>query len=143
MKHLLLVVAISSVLLGCQTNVPEPEVKTEPKIVQPLVQHIIYFDFDKDLAPENIGEILMPHVRHLIQNPTKKLLVEGAADEVGPFDYNIELGLRRAERIKKFLLAGGISEKQIIVRSIGVQRPLNLEKKPYSLPRNRRVTLVY
>jgi peptidoglycan-associated lipoprotein len=135
--------AVICCLVGCQSQPPAFQEKVEVVPPAPLVQHIIYYDFDKDIASYEVTEILMPHVRYLIQNPTKKVLVEGAADETGPADYNIQLGLRRAKKIESMLLAGGIAKEQIIVRSIGLQRPLNSEKKPYSLARNRRVTLVY
>lgn len=145
MKRFLWIFALSSAaLLGCQSNVPEPEVKTaaiQPK--EPLVQHMVFFAFDKDVPPKGVEKTLMPHVRFLIQNPAKKVLVEGGADETGPEDYNHALGLRRAQQVEKLLLVGGVSKNQIIVRSIGSLRPLNTEKKSHSLERNRRVSLVY
>lgn len=143
MRKLIFVLAAICGVAGCQSQPPVFEEKVEVVPPAPLVQHIIYYEFDKDTAAAEVTEILMPHVRYLIQNPTKKVLVEGAADETGPADYNIQLGLRRATKIESMLRAGGIAKEQIIVRSIGLQRPLNSEKKPYSLPRNRRVTLVY
>lgn len=143
MRHVIFGFAVICGLVGCQSQPPVFEEKVEVVPPAPLVQHIIYYDFDKDTAAAEVTEILMPHVRYLIQNPTKKVLVEGAADETGPADYNMQLGLRRATKIESLLLAGGVAKEQIIVRSIGLQRPLNSEKKPYSLPRNRRVTLVY
>lgn len=143
MRNVLLAVAVICGIAGCQNQQPVFEEKTPVAPPAPLVQHIIFYDFDKDMASNEVTQILMPHVRYLIQNPNKKVLVEGAADETGPDDYNIQLGLRRATKIESLLLAGGIAKEQIIVRSIGLKRPLNTEKQPYSLPRNRRVTLVY
>lgn len=143
MRQLFLGLVLISNLVGCQHQAPITVNKVDVVPPAPLVQHIIYYDFDKDIASNEVTDILMPHVRYLIQNPTKKILVEGAADETGLADYNIQLGLRRAKRIESLLLAGGIAKQQIIVRSIRLQRPLNMEKKPHSLPRNRRVTLVY
>lgn len=143
MRHVILGFAIICGLAGCQSQHTVIQEKVEIAPIPPLVKHIIYYDFDKDTAANDVTDILMPHVRYLIQNPTKKVLVEGAADETGPDDYNIQLGLRRAKKIESLLMAGGIAKEQIIVRSIGLKRPLNTEKKPYSLPRNRRVTLVY
>lgn len=145
MRSIYAAVAVTALLCGCQSNkVPEPEVKQPLAMpVTPLVNHILFFDFDKDIPPENAAEILAPHVRHLIQNPNKKILIEGSADESGLYDYNVELGLRRASKINELIMAGGISPEQIIVRSIGIERPLNVQKLNSSLPRNRRVTLTY
>lgn len=145
MKKYVIALIVGAIALGgCQSKIPEPEVKSDANVeIPPLVQHIIFFDFDKDVPPKGVENILMPHVRFLIQNPDKKVLVEGGADETGPHDYNTNLGLRRAQQVEKLLLAGGISKSQIIVRSMGSLRPLNSEKRDYSLERNRRVTLVY
>ena len=133
-------------LAGCSQTVliPEPEAKTAPaQPVSPLIQHLVFFDWDKDIVPENIAEILKPHVRHLIQHPTRKLLIEGSADETGDYQYNLELGMRRAKEVERHFLEMGIAAEQLIVRSIGIERRLNHEGKAHSLPRNRRVTLAY
>ena len=99
--------------------------------------------WDKDTAPQNVADIITPHVRYLIQHPTRKVLIEGAADETGDYQYNIKLGMRRAREIERHFLSMGVSQNQLIVRSIGIERRLNLEGKAHSLPRNRRVTLAY
>jgi outer membrane protein OmpA-like peptidoglycan-associated protein len=144
MRTLLTAVALTALIAGCTTKTPEPEVK-QPVVMPlaPLVHHILFFDFDKDIPPTNADELLAPHVRHLIQNPLKKVLIEGAADEIGDYDYNVQLGLRRANHIQELFIAGGISPEQLIVRSIGIERPLNQQLNSSSLPRNRRVTLIY
>lgn len=132
-------------LAGCSSS--SSTVQSEEKIVTqpraPLIEHLIFFDWDKDIPPENVQEIIKPHVRHLVQNPKQKLLIEGSADETGDYDYNLKLGMRRATVIQNHFIAMGISPSQLIVRTIGIERKLNVEGKPYSLPRNRRVTLVY
>lgn len=143
MRYLLTTVA-AICLVGCQSHTPEPEVKSvTTTVAEPLVHHILFFEFDKADAPANADDVLAPHIRHLIQNPSKKVLIEGAADETGAYDYNVALGLKRAKTIEALILAGGISPEQLIVRSIGIERPLNQQNIQSSLPRNRRVTLVY
>lgn len=136
---------LALLLAGCSSN--SSVVQSEEKIVTqpraPLVEHLIFFDWDKDIPPENVQDIIRPHVRYLVQNPNQKLLIEGAADETGSYDYNLKLGMRRANVIRNHFIAMGISPSQLIVRTIGIERKLNLEEKPYSLPRNRRVTLIY
>lgn len=134
------------VLAGCshQMIMPTPEhnrIQAQP--IAPLVEHLVFFDWDLDIPPVNITDILTPHVRYLIQHPTRKVLIEGAADETGDYQYNLELGMRRAREIERHFLGMGISSEQLIVRSIGIERRLNLEGKKHSLPRNRRVTLAY
>lgn len=133
-------------LSGCSHNqlMPTPEIKSLPmQPIAPLVQHLVFFDWDKDIPPTDIRDILKPHVQYLIKHPTRKLLVEGGADESGDYQYNVDLGMKRAMAIEALLIDEGISREQLIVRSIGIERKLNLENKPHSLPRNRRVTLIY
>lgn len=128
------VVAVSK---NCETPtetncIPVPKPK-------PLVQHIVYFEFDNAVLPNNIGEILMPHSNYLIVHPDRKVFVEGLADETGDFDHNLKLGQRRAESVKKALLTLGVDKSQIIVHSSGIIKPQNEN----SLEKNRRVILTY
>lgn len=106
---------------------------------KPLVQHIVYFDFDNAVLPKNIGEILMPHSNYLIVHPDRKVFIEGLADETGNFDHNLRLGQRRAEAVMKALLALGVDKSQIIVHSSGIIKP----QSENSLAKNRRAILTY
>ena len=148
MKSQLQICAISAIfsvsLLGCSSGpLPEPEKKVIQQPISPLVQHLIFFDWDSDKAPDNVMEIIRPHVRTLIVNPTRKILIEGSSDETGDYRYNFELGMKRAKAVEALFIAMGVSSNQLIVRSIGIERKLNLQEKVSSLPRNRRVSLVY
>lgn len=131
-------------LFGCSSQpLPPPEVKVVQQPIAPLVEHLIFFDWDSDKAPDDVMEIIRPHVRNLIVNPKRKILIEGSSDETGEYRYNFELGMKRAKTIEALFLAMGVSSSQLIVRSIGIERKLNTEGKISSLPRNRRVSLVY
>jgi peptidoglycan-associated lipoprotein len=149
MKHAHLPFAMLAGLVigGCSFNssdIATAEVKTAPAMpVKPLVQHLVFFEWDKSGLPDNVSTILAPHVLYLVKNPTQRLLIEGAADESGDYAYNVKLGLSRAKAVEALLLNEGIRKEQLIVRSIGIERPLNLDKTAHSLPRNRRVTLAY
>jgi outer membrane protein OmpA-like peptidoglycan-associated protein len=129
---------------GCSTNpppVPEPEQKTAVTMpVKPLVEHMVFFDFDISDAPENINPFIAPHVRYLVQHPNQKILIEGHADESGDKAYNRALGLKRAETIKAAFLKEGIDKSQLITKSQGETNPLNMQNKH---ERNRRVQLLY
>lgn len=145
-KSLFLICGMAIWLSGCSqtTNLPEPETKIElAQPVAPLVEHLIFFDWDKDIPPDDVSELIRPHARYLIKHPNRKVLIEGAADETGDYQYNLGLGMRRARVIENHFIAQGVSPEQLIVRSIGIERRLNHEGKAHSLPRNRRVTLAY
>lgn len=139
-------VAIATIwIVGCATEtIPTPEVKpTTVMPVSPLVKHIIFFEFDSSLLPDNADDIMTPHVRYLIQNPNQKVLIEGFADEAGTERYNFELGLKRANAVKDGMVSKGISEEQLLIASRGEQRLLNHENKQHSQARNRRVDFIY
>ncbi len=87
----------------------------------------VYFDFDSAAIKEEYKEILKKNAeiarRILDENPKIKLLIEGHCDERGTSEYNIELGWRRANAIKRYLTLLGIPEDRIVVVSFGKEFP--------------------
>jgi peptidoglycan-associated lipoprotein len=140
--RLALLVTVLATTHGCSTTPPPtPEKKTAISMpVSPLVQHLIFFNFDDKHSPKDTKEIIAPHVRYLVQNPTKRLLIEGHADEKGTKQYNLQLGQERALAIFDEFVSEGIDENQLIMRSKGENNPLNMQNQH---ERNRRVQLVY
>jgi len=111
---------------------------------QELMQDvIIYFDFDaSDIRPE-FNEMLAAHGSFLTANPAAHIRLEGHADETGSREYNIGLGERRAQAVRRILMLQGASATQLTTVSYGEERPaaLGSDEEAYSL--NRRVELVY
>lgn len=145
MKRFVAACAATSIMVGCSTvqhsSLPEPEAKVAN--TSSRVSHMVFFDWDSTKLPADISDILAPHVIYLLNHPAQKLLIEGSADETGNEKYNFDLGLRRAEQVKLAFEAQGISSHQLIVRSIGINRPLNHQRSEQAFSRNRRVMLVY
>lgn len=138
-------IGVLALMGGCSTpthtQLPVPE---EKAVVHPArVEHMVFFEWDSVELPENINEILAPHVNYLLNHPHSRLLIEGSSDETGDEQYNIDLGLRRAKSVKQAFLALGIAESQLITRSRGIQRPLHHQNTQVGMARNRRVTLFY
>ena len=142
LRRLAFLVTVLVTTYGCKTvQIPEPEKKPALSMpVSPLVQHLIFFDFDDSNSPKNTENVIAPHVRYLVQNPSKRLLIEGHADEKGTKEYNLRLGNERAQAIYNEFVNEGIDEKQLIMRSQGETNPLNMQNHH---ERNRRVQLVY
>jgi peptidoglycan-associated lipoprotein len=111
---------------------------------QRLMQDIVvYFDFDRsDIRPE-FNEMLAAHGAYLAANPTTNVRLEGHADETGSREYNIGLGERRAQAVRRILLLQGVAAAQLSTVSYGEERPavLGSDEETYRL--NRRVELVY
>jgi peptidoglycan-associated lipoprotein len=109
----------------------------------PLSRLIIYFDYDQsELRPE-YAEVLAAHGGYLAANPGAQLRLEGHADERGSREYNIGLGERRAQTVRRALLLQGAGAEQLTTISYGEERPavFGSDEEAYSL--NRRVELVY
>jgi peptidoglycan-associated lipoprotein len=106
-------------------------------------KRIIYFDFDKsEIKPEFAG-ILSAHARNLTAHPNLKIKLEGNTDERGTREYNIGLGERRAQAVRRALLLQGVAESQITTVSFGAERPAAEGDDESAWALNRRVELVY
>jgi peptidoglycan-associated lipoprotein len=108
-----------------------------------LYTKTIYFDFDQSTIRSEFVEVLRAHANYLNRNLAASVLIEGHADERGSREYNIGLGERRANAIKRFLEAEGVSEVQINTISYGEERPAVYGQDEVSWAQNRRGVLVY
>jgi peptidoglycan-associated lipoprotein len=108
-----------------------------------LAQTIIYFDFDKaDIRPE-YTEVLAAHARRLAASPNLKARLEGHTDERGSREYNIGLGERRAQSVRRALLLQSVGDGQLTTVSYGEERPAVDGHDEGSWAKNRRVEIVY
>ena len=107
-----------------------------------LRQTVFYFDFDvAEFKPED-RQTLTYHARDLAANSSKRVRLEGHADERGTREYNLALGERRANGILNFLIVNGASRSQIEVVSYGEERPAAMGETEQAYARNRRVEIV-
>ena len=108
-----------------------------------LAQRVIYFDFDKsDVKPEFMA-VIQAHAQYLAEHPNARLTLEGHTDERGSREYNIALGNRRAQAVRRMLMFHGVADGQIATVSYGEEKPAarGMDEDAYS--RNRRVEIVY
>jgi peptidoglycan-associated lipoprotein len=104
---------------------------------------IIYFDFDRAEIKSEYVSVVAAHARYLNSNPGRKVRLEGHADERGSREYNIGLGERRAQAVRRALLLQGVTEDQIVTVSYGEERPAVLGSDEEAYARNRRVEVSY
>ena len=84
---------------------------------------VIYFDFDSsELRPED-ADTVARHAMQLADNPQWSVRLEGHADERGSREYNIGLGERRSQAVRRILMANGVSAEQVSTVSFGEERP--------------------
>lgn len=109
----------------------------------PLAQRVVYFDFDKsDIKPEFL-DTLTAHAKYLVANPTQKVRIEGYTDERGTVEYNIALGDRRAQAVRRYLLFQGVTADQISTVSYGESHPADSGHDETAWAKNRRAVIVY
>lgn len=102
----------------------------------------IYFDFDRfDLRPE-ARELLKVHAAWLKDNPSGRVEIEGHCDERGTNEYNLALGLKRAQAAKDYLATLGVAADRLSTISYGEELPFCKEQTEQCWQRNRRSRFV-
>ena len=108
-----------------------------------MQQLVVYFDYDTaDILPE-FNALLQAHGQFLAQNPNTNIRLEGHADERGSREYNIGLGERRAQAVRRVLMLQGAGGSQLTTVSYGEERPAQTGSDDEAWRLNRRVELVY
>jgi len=107
-----------------------------------LNERIIYFDFDNaDIRPE-FRDTIAAHAKRLAGNTSLKIRLEGHTDERGSREYNVGLGERRAQSVRRALMLLGVGEAQITTVSYGEERPAVQGDDEAAWAKNRRVEIV-
>ena len=104
---------------------------------------IIYFDFDKSELRAEYADVLARHASGLSNSRRTSIRLEGHADERGSREYNIGLGERRSQSVRRMLLIQGASSDQISTVSFGEERPAAFGSDEDSYQQNRRVEIKY
>ncbi|MFM6996876.1 MAG: peptidoglycan-associated lipoprotein Pal, partial [Limnohabitans sp.] len=115
-----------------------------PKGIGPAgVPHVVYFDYDSFLVRADALPIIQNHARFLQSNRQRKLMLEGHTDERGGREYNLALGQKRAEAVRKALNQLGVDDQQIEAISYGKEKPAVEGSDESAWAKNRRVELRY
>jgi peptidoglycan-associated lipoprotein len=105
--------------------------------------NVIYFDFDSSELRADDTDIVTRHAIQLRDNPGWSVRLEGHADERGSREYNIGLGERRAQTVRRMLLIQGAAASQIVTVSFGEERPAAFGSDEDAYAQNRRVEFKY
>ena len=107
------------------------------------VARVIYFDYDSfTIKPEFQGAV-EAHAKHIAANKVRKLAIEGHTDERGGREYNLALGQKRAEAVRRALGLLGVTDAQVEAVSFGKEKPAANGSDEASLAKNRRAELSY
>jgi peptidoglycan-associated lipoprotein len=108
-----------------------------------LSKRSLYYDYDKYDVKDEYKPLLQAHARYLAQNRNAKMLIQGNCDERGSREYNIALGQKRADGVKKMLLLMGAQESQVESVSLGEEKPRCTESTEACYSQNRRSDMLY
>jgi peptidoglycan-associated lipoprotein len=107
-----------------------------------LDKRVIFFDFDSSEIRGDGPEIVAAHAKYLAGKPIR-IRLEGHTDERGSREYNIGLGERRAQAVRRALMLQGAGDQQIATVSYGEERPVATGTEEAAWTQNRRVEIIY
>ena len=104
--------------------------------------YVVYFDFDSSEIKPEYNDLIAAQARRLVAHPALRVRLEGHTDERGSREYNIALGERRAQAVRRALLLQGVSDSQVVTVSYGEERPAVQGNTEEAYAKNRRVVFV-
>jgi peptidoglycan-associated lipoprotein len=108
-----------------------------------LAQRSIYFDYDSFTVKEEYKPIIQAHAKFLVENAGAKAYLQGHTDERGSREYNLALGQKRADAVRRIMTVLGVKDNQIESVSYGEEKPKNPGSDENALAQNRRADIVY
>jgi len=107
------------------------------------VARLVYFDYDSYVIKPEFQSLIDAHARFLKANSTRRVALEGHTDERGGREYNLALGQRRAEAVRRALGLLGVPDSQMEAVSFGKEKPAVPGSDESAWAQNRRVEIVY
>ena len=169
MKKLIIPALISAFILGCSTTpIPDenggapyesrtggvtpvtaggvganglPRELTDPG--SKLAKRSVYVDLDSYEVKGEYSDLVASHAKYLVANRGFKVLLQGNTDERGSREYNLSLGQKRADAVKRSLVLLGAKEDQVESVSLGEEKPKNEGHDESAWSENRRADILY
>lgn len=132
---------VTPVVAGSAQGTMLPAVLTDPKSI--LSKRSVYFDYDSFEVKGEFKDLVAAHAKFLADNRQFKILIQGNTDERGSREYNLALGQKRADALKKMLVLLGAREDQIESVSLGEEKPKGEGHDESSWAQNRRADILY
>lgn len=130
---------------GAQSRVAPVDADTASATSQgPVgVARLVYFDYDSNVIKPEYQALIEGNARFLKANTRRHVSIEGHTDERGGREYNLALGQRRAEAVRRALTLLGVQDSQIEAVSFGKEKPVATGSDEASWAQNRRAEIVY
>jgi len=120
---------------------PGTDPLNDPKGV--LARRSVYFDYDSYIVKEDFKPVIDAHSRYLGTNKSRKVIIQGNTDDRGGREYNLALGQKRAEAVRKSMSLLGVPESQMEAVSLGKEKPKATGSDEAAYAENRRADIVY
>jgi peptidoglycan-associated lipoprotein len=104
---------------------------------------VVYFDYDSFVIRSEFQSVIEAHAKYLGADKSRKVVIEGHTDERGGREYNLALGQKRAEAVRKALSLLGVSEAQLEAVSFGKEKPAVQGGTEAAMEKNRRAEISY
>jgi peptidoglycan-associated lipoprotein len=108
-----------------------------------LQKRSVYFDFDSNAVKDEYRGVIQAQSKFLSDNRDKKIRIEGNCDERGSREYNLALGQRRAESVKKIMTVLGVADGRVETVSYGEEKPVAMGHDEAAWAQNRRADIKY
>jgi peptidoglycan-associated lipoprotein len=109
----------------------------------PLAKRSVYFDYDSNAVKDDYRGLVTAHSRYMTGKGDTKIRIEGNADERGSREYNLALGQRRAEAVKRVMTVLGVPDSRIETTSYGEEKPKSNGHDESAWAENRRADIRY
>jgi peptidoglycan-associated lipoprotein len=107
------------------------------------VTKVVYFDYDSYVIKPEFQSVLDAHSKHLKADARRRVNLEGHTDERGGREYNLALGQKRAEAVRKALTLLGVADSQLEAVSFGKEKPAAMGTDESAFAKNRRTELTH
>lgn len=104
---------------------------------------VVYFDYDSFVIRSEFQSVIEAHAKYIRADKSRKVVIEGHTDERGGREYNLALGQKRAEAVRKALSLLGVSDSQLEAVSFGKEKPAMQGSTEAAMEKNRRAEISY
>lgn len=117
--------------------------KAKSDAVMPVGTRIVYFDFDSFVIKPEFQSVIEAHAKYIAADKGRKVFIEGHTDERGGREYNLALGQKRAEAVRRALGLLGVADAQVEAVSFGKEKPAVNGSTEAAWEKNRRAEISY
>ncbi len=109
----------------------------------PTGSRIVYFDYDSFAIKPEFQDLIEVHARYIKADRNRKVFIEGHTDERGGREYNLALGQKRSEAVRRALGLLGVADSQVEAVSFGKEKPAVQGSDEPAMAKNRRAEIAY